>query len=159
MLLQPGWGGLRVCILANSGLTVAAFPRTTLWVMRVCQTLTQAQVSAASSWRLTPQLPLPHPLRPVRFFASQLQARIACQAHLNCYYLFFPQNLTRVTIPKHFPKIESYYIHCFPFYLFIWHFYRLQKKAVKFVWHDLYHINACYLLLASLSANTCKEFL
>ena len=61
MLLQPGWGGLRVCILANSGLTVAAFPRTTLWVMRVCQTLTQAQVSAASSWRLTPPAPSPTP--------------------------------------------------------------------------------------------------
>lgn len=37
------------------------------------------------------------------------------QAHLNCYYLFFSPNLTPVTLPKHSPKIESYYIHCFPF--------------------------------------------
>ena len=117
--------------LSNSGLTAATLPRTTLWVVRVCQTLTQDQVSAASSRRLTPSS-LSHTL-----WASEVpgfptaEPRTACEAHLNCYYLFFPQNLTRVTIPKHFPKIESYYIHCFPFYLFIWHFYRLQKKQLN----------------------------
>ena len=42
-------------------------------------------------------------------------------------------NLNYATVRKQVSlgKIESYYIHCFPFYLFIWHFYRLQKKQLN----------------------------
>lgn len=85
-----------------------------------------------------------------------LQARTPDQAHLNGYYLVFTQNLAQVTILKHFPKIESM-IFTPSFYLLMWHFYRLEKKAIKFVWHDLHHIKSCYLLTVSLSSDY-KEF-
>ena len=73
MLLQPGWGGLRVCISGQ------------LWAHSGCSsqdhTLGREDLSdfdPGSGQRnllpaSDPQLPLPHPLRPVRFPAPQLQ--------------------------------------------------------------------------------------
>ena len=117
--------------LSNSGLTAAALPRTTLWVVRVCQTLTQAQVSAASSRRLTPSS-LSHTLWDQwGSWLPNCRAQDCLWGPFELLLFIFSSEPHPSHYSKHSPKIESYYIHCFPFYLFIWHFYRLQKKQLN----------------------------
>lgn len=94
------------------GLAPAAVRGTTLWVGRTCQNLTRASVEkqgGGNAWGPGVSL-LPSTLFPISAEGSGGLPT----AHLN-RYLFFYQNLTQVTLPKHFPKIESNYIHYFPF--------------------------------------------
>lgn len=105
-----GWGP-RLCILASPQPCPPHYP----------QDLSEFPVEFVSGLRPSDRAPavcflhIPIPRPEMRFLHSQPQARIPCQAHLNHYYLFSILNLAQVTISEHFPKLESYYSHCFAF--------------------------------------------
>lgn len=99
------------------GLAQAAAPRATLPVgwgrfvkLRLrfrlkCRLWATREVGRGRCSQSPPAPPFLYPLRTVGF--SLPSTRIPCQVHWNCYYLFFTQNLTQVTIPNTFLKSRA----------------------------------------------------